>query len=107
MLVAEAVETYVALRRAAGFAFKSDGSILKSFGAFCDARGESYVRAPVAIEWAGLAQLVPQRARRLGIVIRLARYLRAEDDRHEVPPAVFSADPRALVTPGGKVYDQG
>jgi integrase/recombinase XerD len=50
------------------------------------------VRAPVAIEWAGSAQFVPQRARRLGIVIRLARYLRAEDNRHEVPPAVFGAE---------------
>jgi integrase/recombinase XerD len=28
----------------------------------------------------------------LGIVIRLARYLRAEDDRHEVPPPVFGAE---------------
>ena len=50
------------------------------------------MRAQVAIEWAGLAQGMPQRARRLGIVIRLARYLRAEDDRHEVPPAVFGAE---------------
>jgi hypothetical protein len=88
-MLTETVETYVALRRAAGFAFKSEGSCLKSFAAFCDARGESYVRAPVAIEWAGSAQFVPQRARRLGIVIRLARYLRAEDNRHEVHPAVF------------------
>jgi len=91
-MLAEAVVTYVALRRAAGFAFKSEGSYLRSFAAFCDARGESFVRAQVAIEWARLAQLVPQRARRLGIVIRLARYLRAEDDRHEVPPAVFGAE---------------
>jgi integrase/recombinase XerD len=91
-MLTETVETYVALRRAAGFAFKSEGSCLKSFAAFCDARGESYVRAPVAIEWAGSAQFVPQRARRLGIVIRLARYLRAEDNRHEVPPAVFGAE---------------
>jgi integrase len=91
-MLAEAVETYVALRRASGFAFKSEGSCLKSFAAFSDGRGESYVRAQVAIEWAGLAQLVPQRARRLGIVIRLARYLRAEDHRHEVPPAVFGAE---------------
>ena len=91
-MLAEAVEMYVALRRAAGFAFKSEGSCLKSFAAFSDGRGESYVRAQVAIEWASLAQLVFQRARRLGIVIRLARYLRAEDDRHEVPPAVFGAE---------------
>jgi integrase/recombinase XerD len=33
-----------------------------------------------------------RRARRLGEVIRLARYLRAEDQRHEVPPAVFGCE---------------
>jgi integrase/recombinase XerD len=91
-MLAEAVESYVALRRAAGFAFKSEGSHLKSFAVFSEAKGESYVRVPIAIEWAGLARSVPQRARRLGIVIRLARYLRAEDDRHEIPPAVFGAE---------------
>lgn len=91
-MLAEAVESYVALRRAAGFAFKSEGSHLKSFAVFSEAKGESYVRVPIAIEWASLARSVPQRARRLGIVIRLARYLRAEDDRHEIPPAVFGAE---------------
>ena len=35
-----------------------------------------------------------QRARRLGDVIRLARYLRAEDARHEIPTAVFGRERR-------------
>ena len=33
-----------------------------------------------------------QRARRLGDVIRFARYLHAEDARHAIPPAVFGPD---------------
>ena len=98
-MLAQAVESYVALRRATGFAFKSEGSYLKVFAAFSEARGEDYVRAPIAIEWAGLARLVPQRARRLGIVIRLARYLRAEDQRHEIPPAVFGGETRPRPVP--------
>jgi integrase/recombinase XerD len=53
----------------------------------------------IAIEWAGLARSVPQRARRLGIIIRFARYLRAEDERHEVPPAVFGAEGLPRPTP--------
>ena len=52
-MLAEAVETYVALRRAAGFAFKSEGSCLKSFAAFCDARGESYVRRSACLSVRG------------------------------------------------------
>jgi integrase len=42
---------------------------------------------------------VSQRARRLGHVIRLARYLRAEDRNHEVPPAVFGAEKSTRPTP--------
>jgi integrase/recombinase XerD len=98
-MLAQAVESYVAVRRAAGFALKSEGSRLKRFAAFSQSRGEDYVRAPIAIEWAGLARSVPQRARRLGTVIRLARYLRAEDTRHEIPPAVFGAEKRVRPTP--------
>src|SRR5439155_399037 len=40
-----------------------------------------------------------QRARRLGITIRFARYLRAEDERHEVPPAVFGTEGSPRPTP--------
>lgn len=98
-MLAQAVESYVAVRRAAGFAFHSEGVQLKSFAAFSEARGESYVRTPLAIEWAGLARQVPQRARRLGRVIRFARYVRAEDDRHEIPPAVFGAETRPRPVP--------
>ncbi len=98
-MIAQAVESYVAVRRAAGFAFKSEGSQLKSFATFSEARGKHYVRASLAIEWAGLARLVPQRARRLGIVIRFTRYLRAEDKRHEIPPAVFGAEKRPRPVP--------
>jgi len=91
-MLTRAVETYLAVRRAAGFALRGEGSHLKSFAAFSEVRKQHYVSNEVAIEWAGLAQSMPQRARRLGIVIRLARYLRAEDQRHEVPPAVFGAE---------------
>jgi integrase/recombinase XerD len=98
-MLAQAVGSYVAVRRAAGFAFNSEACRLKSFAAFSDSRGEEYVRAPIAIEWAGLARSVPQRARRLGTVIRFSRYLRAENTRHEIPPAVFGAERRPRPTP--------
>jgi integrase len=98
-MLAEAVMSYVAIRRATGFAFRSEGLLLKSFAAFSETRAELYVRAALAIEWAGLARSVPQRARRLGIVMRFARYLRAEDARHEIPPAIFGAEKRRRPVP--------
>ncbi len=98
-MLTRAVETYLAVRRAAGFALTCEGSHLKSLAAFSDARKQHYVSTDLAIEWAGLAQLVPQRARRLGTIIRFARYLRAEDERHEVPPAIFGAEKLPRPTP--------
>ena len=75
-MLTTAATTYLAVRRAAGFALRNPGFQLKSFAAFSEARGHRYICAAVAIEWAGLAQSVLQRARRLGTVIRFARYLR-------------------------------
>jgi integrase len=98
-MLAKSVASYVAIRRASGFAFRSEELLLKSFAAFSDTRGERYVCSAVAVEWAGLAQSLSQRARRLGCVRRLARYLRAEDPRHEVPPATFGAETRQRPVP--------
>jgi len=94
-----AVETYLAVRRAVGFALRDEGYCLKSFAAFSEARKQRYVSANLAIEWAGLVRSVRQRARRLGMVIRFARYLHAEDERHEVPLAVFGAEKSPRPTP--------
>ena len=52
-----------------------------------------------AIEWAGSAPSLCQRARRLGQVIRFARYIRAEDARHEIPPTVFGSESRPRPVP--------
>ena len=98
-MIAHAIASYVAVRRATGFAFKSEGSLLQSFATFSEASGEHSVRSSVAIEWAGLARSVSQRARRLGMVIRFARYIRAEDGRHELPAAVFGAEKQPRPVP--------
>jgi integrase/recombinase XerD len=75
-----------------GFALHSEGSLLQSFAKYSDAAGKSYICTETAIQWAGVARSVTTRARRPGQVIRLARYLRAEDQRHEIPPAVFGRE---------------
>jgi integrase/recombinase XerD len=98
-MLTRAVETYLAVRRAAGFALRGEGFHLKSFAAFSEAKKQHYVSTDIAIEWAGLARSVPQRARRLGTIVRFARYLRAEDERHEVPPAIFGAERLPRPTP--------
>ena len=98
-MLATTVDTYLALRRASGFSLKSQGSLLRTFATFSDATGEHYVCAQTAIEWAGSVSSVVQRARRLDEVIRFARYMHAEDLRHEVPPAVFGCETRRRPVP--------
>ncbi len=97
-MLIRAVESYLAVRQACGFDLRCVGSFLRSFARFSKARKKDYVCAATAIEWAGLAPSVRQRARRLGHVIRFARYLHAEDPRHEIPPAVFGSEdwPRSI-----------
>lgn len=94
----QAVESYVSLRQATGFEFKVRGFLLKSFATFSQAKGESFVRARLAIEWAALGS-VGQRPRRLATVRRFALHLRAEDERHEIPPPVFGPETMTRPTP--------
>ena len=98
-MLTHAVESYLSLRHACGFDLKSAGKLLRSFAVFAEARGKHRVCSQTAIEWAGLARSVNQRARRLGQVIRFARYVRAEDPSHEVPPPVFGSEQYVRRTP--------
>ena len=93
------VQAYLSVRRALGFAMKWSGNLLRSFAAFSDAQGHQYIRSEIAIKWAGVAPSVRTRARRLGLVIRLARYLRTEDQHHQVPPPAFGREERPRRTP--------
>jgi len=98
-MLTETVESYLSMRRACGFDLIPQGNLLRSFAAFSEARGKHHVCSQTAIEWAALARSVPQRAHRLGEVIRFARHVRAEDQSHELPPAVFGSERYARRTP--------
>jgi integrase/recombinase XerD len=98
-MLSQDVQAYLAVRRAMGFGMKWSGNLLRGFAAFSDAAGQHHVCSEAAIKWAGSTPSVRTRARRLGLVIRLARYLRAEDQRHEVPPPVFGSEERPRRTP--------
>lgn len=81
------VKTYLAQRRAAGFELNTAEYLLNSFAAFAAEHGETHVRTQTAIAWGALGPSVAQRDARLKAVCRFARYVRVEDDRHELPPA--------------------
>lgn len=98
-MLSRAVESYLSERRAAGFQIKITGINLRSFAAYAEGLGQSWVKSQTAIDWAARVPSIHQRARRLGDVERLARYLRAEDARHQVPPRIFGSASRPRPTP--------
>jgi len=98
-MLVQAVESYLAVRRACGFGLKSQSNLLENFAAFSDARRKHRVCSETAVEWAGLARSVHQRAHRLSQVIRFTRYVRAEDPCHELPPPVFGSQNRPRPIP--------
>jgi len=98
-MLTHAVESYLSVRRAAGYKLKSEGDLLRSFAKYSEAAGILRVSSEKAIEWAALAHSTETRARRLGQVIRFARYIRVEDQQHELPPPVFGRERRTRPTP--------
>ncbi|WP_294540826.1 tyrosine-type recombinase/integrase [uncultured Rhodoblastus sp.] len=82
----KAIEAYLALRRATGFAMLNAEYLLKSFAAFAAERGQTHVNMQTAIDWAERGPSVAQRDARLKSVCRFVRHVRVEDARHELPP---------------------
>lgn len=125
-MLSACVDTYLTARRAAGFELRDHEGILRDFARFASAAGDAVVHTETVLEWVRARGGSPQRRwTRLRTVSHLARYLRAEDARHEIPPLdVFGRHPphrrppflftppqvkalveaaRALDPPGGRV----
>jgi integrase len=81
-----AVETYLAVRRALGFALSNTEYLLRSFADFATDHNETHIRTATVIDWAGQAGSIEQRHARYQTICHLARYLHVEDPRHELPP---------------------
>lgn len=80
------IDTWLATRRACGFALQSYERPLRRFAEFARERGEDHIRAKTATAWALQVATPWQRHLHLQRLIQLARYLHAEDPRHEIPP---------------------
>jgi integrase len=86
-MLSQAVDLYLAARRAVGFKLKDAEAILRDFAAFASAKGDTHVRTGTVLQWIRSRNGSPLRnCVRLRTVVRFARYLHAEDERHEVPP---------------------
>lgn len=85
-IVINAIESYLAVRRAAGYSLGNVEHLLRSFAGFSVARKETHVRVATTIDWASKSASVAQRHTRYQTVCRFASYIRLEDGGHESPP---------------------
>ena len=84
----EAVDEYLALRRSLGYKLEAHGRLLPQFAEFCEQRQATVITTAMALEWATqpAERSVVWWHQRLAIAAGFARYLKASDPRHEVPP---------------------
>lgn len=122
-MLSAAVDAYLAARRATGFQLRDTEDILRDFAAFAAERTDTHIRRQTVRNWIGIRNGSPLRKRiRLRTVTLLARYVRAEDELHEVPlqeavgrhtpqrrpPFLFTpADVSALVGAARKLGPEG
>ena len=85
----KAIETYLAMRRTAGFTLSNAEYLLRSFASFATHQKQTHIRTATVIQWAGQARSVAQRHVRYQTVRLFAQYLGVEDSRHESPPTNY------------------
>jgi integrase len=89
-MLSAAVDRYLAARRAVGFQLRNTEDMLRDFVAFASGKAETHICSRTVLQWIGSRNSSPlENYVRLQTVARLARYLYAEDERHEIPQEAF------------------
>ena len=86
-MLTEALNSYLGLRRTAGFTLRTAEKLLRHFVTFAVQHGDVRIKSATAIAWATLASAETHRAKRLRLVVHFAHFARVEDPTHELPPA--------------------
>lgn len=96
----DALNDYLAVRRALGYKLARTEKLLCQFLAYLHEQGQARVTTEHALTWAALASGGDAwRAMRLGVVRSFAAYLHSIDPAHEVPAAGLLPDPPHRATP--------
>ncbi|MCP5011938.1 MAG: tyrosine-type recombinase/integrase, partial [Aestuariibacter sp.] len=81
------VDDYVTRRRAVGYKFRIQNSLLTNFARFADQRNDQFIKTDTVLEWSKQAPSPAQKRNRLLTIRRFALSLHAEDSRHQIPPS--------------------
>ncbi len=83
--ISEHVAHFVAMKQKLGYRFKTDAGMLASLARFAADENEAFIRSETVLKWASEAASHRGRVNRLHSAHKFARWLHAEDARHEVP----------------------
>jgi integrase/recombinase XerD len=79
------VERYIGLRRTLGYKLRNPERDLRAFVGYATSRGEAHIRTATVLTWVAAAgQTQEARAERFRSLGLFARFLHAEDPRHEI-----------------------
>lgn len=85
-MLTSAIDRYLELRRALGYKLNTDEVMLRSFARFAQAHAQIHITSPTVLAWATHSTTARQRDKRTRAVVGFARFMHAEDPRHEIPP---------------------
>ena len=100
MTMIEDAERYVGLKQYVGFSYRSQSWVVRQYARYATHQGDQFVRSARVVEWAAKTASVHFAREKLRQLRDFALWLRAEDERHEVPPRhAFGRPERARPTP--------
>ena len=102
-MLSDDANRYITLRRTLGYKLVKAERHLRAFAHFAAGRGETHIRTASALDWLAMVARTPgARERRLTDLMLFARFLHAEDPRHEIPRADFA--PSRKIRPIPYIY---
>jgi len=84
-MLTSCLDRYLEIRRALGFKLDCTEYYLRRFVRLANERGDTHIIHQTATDWAAQAATPRQRNKCMTMVIGLARFLHAEDSRHQIP----------------------
>lgn len=105
-MLTPAIDNYLELRRSLGYKLEETEQLLRSFARYTAPLGQSHITAESALSWAGQSASARRRTKRLTVLVGFARFLHAEDPRHEIPPRTLICPPTPRPPPYILTQDQ-
>lgn len=92
-------ERYIAFKRGQGYKMRTEERLLRGYVSYAEAHEDIFVVAARLVEWAGTAPSPSTVRNRLTAARCFARWVHAEDERHEVPPNNIGAGQKVRPAP--------